>query len=112
MHFQCKFCRKRMRPKVVTEKRNVTRDESTYYCSLCGEQLFILGGFWQKPFWKQPGAIGIWLPDIFLDTLDLWEKFKNAIREKSYKKFSFLALLTALFIFSLIFYLYDFYKIF
>lgn len=104
MKIQCKFCRIRMEPRIEIDQRNVTTDQKTYYCSLCGKQLLVLGGFWQKPFWKQPGYIGLWMPSIILDLIDLWEKFKTGLKEKAYQKLFFIGLLIISSIISLFFY--------
>ncbi|HHF7366892.1 TPA: hypothetical protein ACPSKY_002014 [Legionella bozemanae] len=69
-----------MEPTVCWEKRLVTTDQAVYYCSLCNKQLFVLGGFLDKPFWQRP--IYLWFGNsLIIDLIDYWEKAKNLLSE-------------------------------
>ncbi|WP_131778578.1 hypothetical protein [Legionella bozemanae] len=54
MKLPCKFCKKSMEPIVKFENRLVTHKVQVFYCSICGKQLFVTGGIFEKPFWERP----------------------------------------------------------
>ena len=90
-----------MKPTIVWEKRSITTDEATYYCSLCGEQLFILGGFFDKPAWNRPlylRYVGFFFPYL----IGLLEKTKNAIKEWHFGKLTYVVIVGILSLFGLI----------
>jgi len=91
MKIQCKFCRQHMEPTVCWEKRFVTTDQAVYYCSLCKKELFVLGGFLDKPFWQRP--VYLWFCSSFIiELIDYWEKVKNLLHEMHLGKFLYLIL--------------------
>ncbi|MCE0722432.1 MULTISPECIES: hypothetical protein [Legionella] len=80
-----------MEPTVRWEKRLVTTDQAVYYCSLCTKQLFVLGGFLDKPFWQRP--IYLWFGSpLIIDLIDYWEKAKNLLSELHLGKLIYLIL--------------------
>ncbi len=84
MKVQCKFCRKRMEPKIVVEERRVNENQRTYYCSLCDKKLLTLGSQLEKPFWEQPWY-SLWMPGFVIDAIGLWEFFKTTELNRTLK---------------------------
>ncbi|STY28185.1 Uncharacterised protein [Legionella wadsworthii] len=84
-----------MEPTVCWEKRLVTTDQATYYCSLCKKQLFVLGGFLDKPFWQRP--VYLWFCNSFIiELIDCLEKARNLLKERHLGKFIYLLLCVAI----------------
>ncbi|CDZ77041.1 hypothetical protein BN59_01320 [Legionella massiliensis] len=86
MIFQCKYCKKRMEPRVEIKERLLSTNEQTFYCSSCGKQLFILGSLADKPSWNRFGFLIDFLIPLVWEVINSLEIFKALRKKLSFRK--------------------------